>query len=295
MQGIISNALQQVPLRRDPTGTTMPYITAAGNTQIYFKDWGTGQPVVFSHGWPLCSDSWESQMLFLADNGYRVIAHDRRGHGRSNQPWQGNDMDTYADDLAALLNILNIQNACLVGFSTGGGEVARCIGRHGTERVSKAALISAVTPFMLQTPDNPEGIPKSVFDDIRAKALENRSQAYLDTAIPFFGMNLPGAKFSQGLINSFWHQGMLAGHKNTYDCIAAFSESDFREDLRKMTMPTLVVHGDADQIVPFEKSGKLAAGMLPNATLRVYAGAPHGLADTHKEQLNNDLLAFLLG
>jgi non-heme chloroperoxidase len=272
----------------------MPTIAMKDGTQIYYKDWGSGQPVVFSHGWPLCSDSWESQMLHVASNGCRAIAHDRRGHGRSGQPWGGNDMDTYADDLAALLTALDVKNAVLVGFSTGGGEVARYIGRHGTSRVAKAVLVGAVTPIMVKTAGNPNGVPMDVFDGLRAASIANRSQLYRDLASgPFFGFNRPGAKVSQGLIDSFWAQGMQAGHKNTYDCIKAFSETDLTEDLKKMTVPTLVIHGDDDQIVPIDTTGRAAAKIVKNSTLKVYAGGPHGLGDTYKDQLNNDLLAFI--
>jgi non-heme chloroperoxidase len=264
--------------------------------QLYYKDWGpkTGQVVTFSHGWPLNSDSWESQMLFLADKGYRVIAHDRRGHGRSSQPWEGNDMDHYADDLATVIKTLDLHDVTLVGFSTGGGEVARYIGRHGTERVKKAALISAVPPMMLKTHDYPGGLSIEVFDGLRKASLENRSQLYRDIASgPFFGFNRAGSKPSQGLIDSFWAQGMQAGHKNTYDSIAAFSATDFRPDLAKFDVPTLIVHGDDDQIVPIDASANTAAKLVKNAKLIIYPGAPHGLADTHKDRLNKDLLAFL--
>jgi non-heme chloroperoxidase len=272
------------------------YITTNEGVQLYYKDWGprNGQVVTFSHGWPLSSDSWESQMMFLASKGYRVVAHDRRGHGRSTQVWEGNDMDHYADDLAAVIEALDLKNVTLVGFSTGGGEVARYIGRHGTARVKKAALIAAVTPLMLKTDTNPGGLPLEVFDGIRKASLDNRSQLYLDIASgPFFGFNRPGAKPSQGMIQSFWAQGMQGGHKNTYDSIAAFSATDFREDLKKFSVPTLIVHGDDDQIVPIDASARAAAKLVKNAKLVVYAGAPHGLADTHKDRLNQDLLDFL--
>ncbi|MGC5700854.1 alpha/beta hydrolase [Pseudomonas sp. NFXW11] len=272
----------------------MSTFTTRDGSELYYKDWGRGQPVVFSHGWPLNADSWESQMLFLAEHGYRVIAHDRRGHGRSSQPWDGNDMDTYADDLAQLLEHLDLKNAVLLGFSTGGGEVARYIGRHGTARLAKAGLISAVPPLMLKTAANPGGLPLEVFDGIRAGALADRSQLYRDIASgPFFGFNRPGAKVSQGMIDSFWRQGMQAGHKNAYDCIKAFSETDFTQDLKKFDIPTLVVHGDDDQIVPIDAAGRASAELIEHAQLLVYPGAPHGLTDTHKERLNQDLLAFL--
>ncbi|WP_434654627.1 alpha/beta hydrolase [Pseudomonas sp. R3-56] len=272
------------------------YITTQDGVQLYYKDWGPkdGPVVTFSHGWPLNSDSWESQMLFLADQGYRVIAHDRRGHGRSSQPWEGNDMDHYADDLAAVINTLDLNDVTLVGFSTGGGEITRYIGRHGTDRVKKAALISAVPPMMLQTEDYPGGLPIEVFDGLRKASLDNRSQLYRDIASgPFFGFNRDGAKVSQGLIDSFWVQGMQAGHKNTYDCIAAFSATDFRADLARFDVPTLIVHGDDDQIVPIDASAHAAAELVQNAELIVYPGAPHGLTDTHKDRLNQDLLDFL--
>lgn len=275
-------------------GPAMPTITTKDGTQLYYKDWGSGQPVVFSHGWPLNSDSWESQMLFLAENGYRVIAHDRRGHGRSTQTWGGHNMDTYADDLATLIEKLDLKGAALFGFSTGGGEVARYIGRHGTKRVAKAGLISAVPPQMLKTEKNPNGLPMEVFDGIRAAERANRAQLYKDLASgPFFGFNRPGAKVSQGLVDWFWMQGMMASHKATYDCIRAFSETDFTEDLKKMDVPTLVVHGDDDQVVPIDTAGRAAAKLLKNSKLIVYPGAPHGLTDTHKDKLNADLLAFL--
>ena len=272
----------------------MNTITTKDGTQIYYKDWGAGQPVVFSHGWPLSSGSWEAQMLFLASNGYRCIGHDRRGHGRSSQPWNGNEMDTYADDLAELIETLGLKDAVLIGFSAGGGEVARYIGRHGTKRVAKAALISAVPPLMLKTVANPGGLPMEVFDKIRLGCAADRSQFYKDLASgPFFGANRPGAKFSQGMIDSFWLQGMQSGHKNTFDCIKAFSETDFTEDLKKFDVPTLIIHGDDDQIVPIDAAGRASAKIVENANLIVYSGAPHGLTDTHKDQLNADLLSFL--
>ncbi|AVU77457.1 MULTISPECIES: alpha/beta fold hydrolase [Pseudomonas] len=272
------------------------YITTRDGVQLYYKDWGPrdGQVVTFSHGWPLNADSWEAQMMFLASKGYRVVAHDRRGHGRSSQPWEGNDMDHYADDLAAVIEALDLKDVTLVGFSTGGGEVARYIGRHGTGRVKKAVLVSAVPPLMLKTQTNPGGLPIEVFDGLRKASLENRSQLYLDIASgPFFGFNREGAKPSQGLIQSFWVQGMQAGSKNTYESIAAFSATDFRDDLKKFDVPTLVVHGDDDQIVPIDASGRASAALIKGARLIVYPGAPHGLTDTHKDRLNQDLLTFL--
>ncbi len=272
----------------------MSTITTRDGTQIYYKDWGAGPPVVFSHGWPLSADSWEAQMMFLASNGYRCIAHDRRGHGRSSQPWSGNDMDTYADDLALLIEHLDLKHAALIGFSAGGGDVARYIGRHGTRRVARAVLVGAVTPLMLKTAANPGGLPMEVFDKIRADAIADRAQLFKDIAAgPFFGANRPGAKVSQGVIDSFWLQGMQAGHKNTFDCIKAFSETDFTEDLKKFDVPTMIIHGDDDQMVPIAAAALRSAKLVRNATLKIYAGAPHGLADTHKDQLNGDLLAFL--
>ncbi|WP_443083911.1 alpha/beta fold hydrolase [Verrucosispora sp. WMMA2121] len=272
----------------------MPFVAMFDGTQIFYKDWGSGRPVVLSHGWPLNSDSWEAQQLFLAGHGYRVIAHDRRGHGRSTQTWHGNEMDTYADDLAALIEHLDLRDATLVGFSTGGGEVARYIGRHGTARVAQAVLVSAVPPYMVRTGDNPDGVPVGVFDSIRAGSLADRSQLYKDLADgPFFGNNRQGANVSAGIRDAFWLQSMASGHRNAYECIAAFSATDFREDLTRFDIPTLVIHGDDDQVVPFDVGGKASAALVKDAELIVYAGAPHGITDTHKEQLGQDLLAFL--
>lgn len=272
----------------------MGTITTKDGTEIYYKDWGSGQPITFSHGWPLSADAWESQMFFLAAQGYRCIAHDRRGHGRSSQPWNGNDMDTYADDLAELLETLDLKNVVMIGHSTGGGEVARFIGRHGTQRVSKAVLMGAVPPLMLKTEANPEGLPIEVFDGFRAAFLADRSQFFLDVASgPFFGFNRPGAKVSQGLIYSWWMQGMMAGYKNAYDCIKAFSETDFTEDLKKFDVPTLIIHGDDDQIVPIGASALLSAKLVKNSILKIYPGGSHSLGDTSKEQLNADLLEFV--
>ncbi|HNB27066.1 MAG TPA: alpha/beta hydrolase [Alphaproteobacteria bacterium] len=274
----------------------MPTIKTRDGTEIYYKDWGSGRPIVFSHGWPLSSDSWEAQMFHAAANGFRAIGHDRRGHGRSSQPWNGNDMDHYADDLAQLLDHLDIRDATLIGFSTGGGEVTRYVGRHGTKRIKQMVLVSAVPPLMLKTPANPIGLPIEVFDGIRAGSVKDRSQLYKDIASgPFFGFNRPGAKPSQGMIDSFWMQGMMGGHKNTYDSIKAFSETDFTEDLKKFDVPTLIIHGDDDQIVPIDAAGRSSAKLVKGATLKVYPGAPHGLTDTHKDQLNADLLAFIKG
>ena len=271
----------------------MNTITTKDGTQIYYKDWGSGQPVVFSHGWPLSSDSWEAQMLFLASNGYRCIAHDRRGHGRSSQPWNGNDMDTYADDLATLMDTLDLKNAVLIGFSAGGGEVARHIGRHGTKRLAKAALVSAVPPLMLKTAANPGGLPIEVFDGIRAGVAGDRSQYYRDLSAPFYGANRPGSTVSQGVRDAFWMWSMQVGLKGAYDCIKAFSETDLTEDIKGIDIPTLVLHGDDDQIVPIADSALLSSKLIKTATLKVYPGAPHGLMVTHKDKLNNDLLAFI--
>jgi non-heme chloroperoxidase len=275
----------------------MPHVAVgqenSRNIDLYYKDWGSGQPVVFSHGWPLSADAWEDQMLFLGERGYRVIAHDRRGHGRSDQPWAGNDMDTYADDLATLVEPLGLTDVVHVGHSTGGGEVARYIGRHGTKRVAKAVLIGAVPPIMLKTPANPGGTPMEAFDGLRTAVLADRAQFFKDLSAPFYGANRPGAKVSQGLRDSFWLQGMLAGFNAAYDCIRAFSETDFTEDLKKIDVPTLIIHGDDDQIVPIADSALLSSKLVKGSTLKIYPGAPHGLCSTHKDRVNADLLAFL--
>lgn len=271
----------------------MAYITTKDGTEIYYKDWGNGQPVVFSHGWPLSSDAWEDQMIFLAARGFRCIAHDRRGHGRSSQPWDGNEMNAYADDLAELVEKLDLKDAVHVGHSTGGGEIARYIGRHGSKRVAKAVLISAVPPLMLKTAANPGGLPIEAFDQLRTAVLADRSQFWKDLSAPFYGSNRPGAKVSQGLRDSFWLQGMVAGHKAVYDCIKAFSETDFTEDLKKFDVPTLILHGDDDQIVPIGAAALLSSKLVKGATLKIFPGAPHGMPSTLKDQINAELLAFL--
>ena len=271
----------------------MPTITTKDGTQIYYKDWGAGQPVVFSHGWPLSADAWEDQMLFLGARGYRCIAHDRRGHGRSGQPWDGNEMDTYADDLASLVEALDLRNAVHVGHSTGGGEVARYIGRHGTGRVARAVLIGAVPPLMLKTAANSGGLAMEIFDQIRAGVLADRSQFFKDLSAPFYGANRPNAKISQGLRDSFWLQGMQAGFKGVFDCIKAFSETDFTQDLEKFNVPTLIIHGDDDQIVPIGASAHRSSKLVKGAILKVIPGAPHGLCSTLKDEINAELLTFL--
>ena len=290
----ISTQAAATPQPATNARSTMSHITTRDGTQIYYKDWGTGPVVTFSHGWPLTSDAWEAQMFFLASNGFRCIAHDRRGHGRSSQPWHGNDMDTYADDLEELLAQLGVRNATLVGHSTGGGEVARYIGRHGSGRVARAVLMGAVPPVMVRSASNPDGLPIEVFDGFRKAYLEDRAQFFYDVASgPFFNFNRPGAKVSKGLIQSWWSQGMMSGHKNAYDCIKAFSETDFTDDLRKFDKPTLIIHGDDDQIVPIAASALLSSRLVKGAELKVYKGGSHSLGDTAKEQLNRDLLAFL--
>jgi non-heme chloroperoxidase len=271
----------------------MPYITVKDGSQIYYKDWGTGQPITFSHGWPLNADAWDAQMLFFGQLGYRVIAHDRRSHGRSSQTWDGNEMDTYADDLSTLFETLDLKDAIMIGHSTGGGEVARYLGRHGTSRVSKAALIGAVPPVMIKKESNPGGLPMEVFDGLRASTAGNRTQFFKDLAMPFYSYNRPGAKISQGIIDNFWFQGMLGGHKGEYDCIKAFSETDFTEDLKKIDIPVLVLAGDDDQIVPYKDAALLSAKILTKATLKIYPGFPHGMCTTEADTINADLLAFL--
>ncbi|MGC1637589.1 MAG: alpha/beta hydrolase [Candidatus Acidiferrales bacterium] len=273
----------------------MGTITTKDGTKVFYKDWGTGQPIVFSHGWPLSADDWDGQMLHFGQLGYRVIAHDRRGHGRSDQTWGGNDMNTYADDLAELFEKLDLKDAILIGHSTGGGEVARYLGRHGTKRVSKAALISAITPLMLKTPNNPTGTPKEVFDGLRAQLAANRPQFYIDITMPFYGYNRPGAKISEGIREHWWLQGMVGRIKAHYDCIGVFSETDTTEDLKKIDIPVLVLHSKDDQIVPIAAAGPMAAKLLKKATLKVYEDYPHGMPTTHADQINADLLAFIKG
>jgi len=280
-------------IHRNQGASNMGKVVTKDGTEIYYKDWGTGQPVVFSHGWPLTADAFEDQMFYLAQRGYRCIAADRRGHGRSSQPWQGNDLDTYADDLAAVVKALGLTNVIHVGHSTGGGEVARYIGRHGTGRVAKAVLIGAIPPLMLKTAANPGGLPMEVFDGIRAGVLADRSQFWKDLSLPFYGYNRPGAKVSQGVRDAFWMQGMMAGFPASYFCIKAFSETDLTEDLKKMDVPTLVIHGDDDQIVPIADSALLSAKIIRNATLKVYEGASHGLCTTSKDRVSEDILAFI--
>ncbi len=273
----------------------MSTITTRDGTTIFYKDHGKGQPVVFSHGWPLSADAWDAQMLFLGQHGFRVIAHDRRSHGRSSQTWDGNHMDQYADDLEELLDKLDLTNAVLVGHSTGGGEVAHYIGRHGTSRVAKAVLIGAVPPLMLKTENNPGGLPIEVFDGIRKGVADNRAQFYKDLVVPFYGYNRDGATMSEGIRDAFWLQGMMGGHKGQYDCIREFSEVDYTEDLKRFDVPTLIVHGSDDQIVPIGASATLSSKIVKNAMLKVYEGAPHGLAQTHQDRLNADLLEFIRG
>ena len=271
----------------------MPSITTRDGARIYYKDWGSGPPVVFSHGWPLNADAWDEQLFFLASSGYRAIAHDRRGHGRSTQTWTGNDMNTYADDLAALVEALRLDDVVHVGHSTGGGEVVRYIGRHGTTQVSKVVLVGAVPPFLLRTSDNPDGIAKEVFDGIRAGLMADRSQYWKDFSLPFYGANRPGSTISEGVREAFWQQSMQAGMAAAYQCIKAFSETDFRADLAKVDVPTLVIHGDDDQIVPIHAGGQRSAKMIRGAKLVVYEGAPHALMTTHRDRFNHDLVAFI--
>lgn len=271
----------------------MSYITTSDDTQIFYKDWGSGQPVVFCHGWPLNADAWESQMVFLASNGYRCIAHDRRGHGRSDQPWNGNNMDTYADDLSELMESLGLIGVTLIGHSTGGGEVARYVGRYGTSRIVKIVLMGSVTPLLLKTKDNPGGVPIEKFDEIRKGVAADRSEFFKELTIPFYGANREGKKVSQGIRDAFWFQGMQGGLRNELDCIKAFSETDFTEDLKKFDVPALIIHGDDDQIVPIGTTAMIASKLVKDSTLKIFKGGPHGLADTHKDQLNKELLSFL--
>jgi non-heme chloroperoxidase len=275
--------------------TPVPTITVKDGTEIFYKDWGKGQPVVFSHGWPLSADDWDNQMLFFGQRGYRVIAHDRRGHGRSSQTWDGNDMDTYADDLSALFEALDLNDVIMVGHSTGGGEVARYLGRHGTKRVAKAALLGAVPPIMVKTDKNPVGTPLSVFDDLRTQLANNRPEFYKALTLPFYGYNRPGTKISEGICEHWWLQGMVGGMKAHYDCIKAFSETDFTEDLKKIDIPVLLMHGDDDQIVPIASAALVGIKLLPKGTLKVYKGYPHGMATTHADVINPDLLGFFKG
>jgi non-heme chloroperoxidase len=277
------------------TGAASPAkaVTAKDGTSIFYKDWGKGQPIVFSHGWPLTADAWDAQMLFFGMQGFRVIAHDRRGHGRSSQTWDGNDMDTYADDLEAVLAKLDVKDAIMIGHSTGGGEVTRYLGKYGSKRVKKAVLIGAIPPVMVKSDKNPGGLPLSVFDGIRAGVANGRSQFFKDLVTPFYGYNRPGAKLSEGVRDSFWLQGMLGGVKPLYDCIKVFSETDLTEDLKKIDIPVLLMHGDDDQIVPFADSAQLAVKLLKKGTLKVYPGWPHGMAELHPEQINKDILEFI--
>jgi non-heme chloroperoxidase len=292
---MISNTIRRTTAsnRRRHWDPTASRVTTADGTQIYYKDWGDGQPVVFSHGWPLNADAWDDQMLFVASHGYRAIAHDRRGHGRSTQPWNGNDMDTYSDDLAALIDALDLEDAVLVGHSTGGGEVTRYIGRHGTLRIARAVLVSAIPPLMLETEANPAGLPMTVFDALRAGVSDDRSQFYMDLSLPFYGYNRPGAIVSRGIREAFWLMSMQVGLKAAYDCVKAFSETDLTKDLMRFDVPTLIVHGDDDQIVPIGASAMLSSKIIPNAEFKIYPGAPHALPTTHQHQFNADLLAFL--
>ncbi len=271
----------------------MSTITTQDGTTIYYKDWGKGQPIVFSHGWPLSADAWDAQMLFFGQKGYRVIAHDRRSHGRSSQTWDGNDMDTFADDLAALFEALDLHDVIMIGHSTGGGEVARFLGRHGTKRVAKAVLVGSVPPVMVKSESNPGGTPLAAFDDLRSSMINDRSQFYRDLTLPFYSYNRPGAKISEGVQESFWLQGMMGGHKGQYDCIKAFSETDFTEDLKKIDIPLLVLCGDDDQIVPYKDASLLTADIVEGARLKVYPGFPHGMCTTHADVVNADVLQFL--